>query len=377
MAPNPDTPSFVNVLVVDDQPENLLSMEAVLTSPEIHLVLARSGKEALRAVLEYDFALILMDVQMPLMDGFETAELIRQRERSRLTPIIFVTAINKSDRNMYQGYSFGAVDYVFKPFMPEILKSKVDVFVELFRKSSELKDKSDDLARINRRLEVSSQATLKRSGSLLEAFLAWAPSLPPDTEGLGPLLTRLDEERNQINKMSTGLQDLADSAKGQMVFARVSLASLCPQVVAEFSAQTAEFHVHWEIQDLPDIWGDEAQLRIVFRHLLSNALRFAQGVPSPVIEIGSFSDKKGIVVFIKDNGPGFDVVAEDDLVGTFQSISAQETFEGVGVSLVVAQRIIRRHGGLIWATTNLGKGSVVSFLLDPAPPALGEGRRAS
>lgn len=128
----------VNVLLVDDRPEGLLTMEAVLRSAEYNLVSATSGPEALARMTEYDFAVILLDVQMPGMDGFEAARRAREIERSKHTPIIFVTAINKDDRYVLRGYESGAVDYIFKPFDPEILKSKVAIFSDLFRKNQQL-----------------------------------------------------------------------------------------------------------------------------------------------------------------------------------------------------------------------------------------------
>src|SRR5579872_3901122 len=121
----------INILLVDDHPENLLALEAVLSDPGRNLVRATSGQEALRHLLQDDFAVILLDVQMPMLNGFDTARLIRARERSRHTPIIFLTAINKTEMHVGRGYSLGAVDYIFKPFDPEVLKTKVGVFVEL------------------------------------------------------------------------------------------------------------------------------------------------------------------------------------------------------------------------------------------------------
>jgi signal transduction histidine kinase len=138
----------VNILLVDDKPENLLSLEAVLESlrePQ-NLVKAHSGREALRYVLKEDFAVILIDVQMPGMDGFETVDLIKERERSRHTPVIFITALSKNEMYISRGYSAGAVDYILKPIVPEILRSKVTVFVDLFKKSEEVKRLNYDLA---------------------------------------------------------------------------------------------------------------------------------------------------------------------------------------------------------------------------------------
>lgn len=146
-------PERVNLLLVDDQPQNLLALEAILDeSPEkLNIVKAQSGKEALRRLLEQDFAMILLDVLMPEMDGFETAALIRQRDRSRHTPIIFLTAVGNSDAHVFKGYSVGAVDYLFKPVAPDIVRAKVATFVELFKKTEEVKRQAEQLREIERR----------------------------------------------------------------------------------------------------------------------------------------------------------------------------------------------------------------------------------
>jgi hypothetical protein len=150
-------PDRVNVLLVDDRPENLLALEAILNSPSYNLVQASSGTEALRCLLNQDFAVILLDVQMPGMDGFETATLIRSRDRSRSTPIIFITAFSSNDTHVFKGYSLGAVDYLFKPLKPEILTSKVQVFVELFQKTVEVKQQATQLAAVNSELSKSEE----------------------------------------------------------------------------------------------------------------------------------------------------------------------------------------------------------------------------
>ena len=150
-------PSPVNILLVDDHPENLLALEAILGSLGENLVQANSGQEALRCLLNQDFAVILLDVQMPDMDGFETATLIRNRERSRQTPIIFLTAFSTSEQLMFKGYSLGAVDYLHKPLNASILTSKVIVFVNLFRKTEAVKAQAAQLAAINTELSESEQ----------------------------------------------------------------------------------------------------------------------------------------------------------------------------------------------------------------------------
>ncbi|OKH26976.1 ATP-binding protein [Chroogloeocystis siderophila] len=141
----------VNILMVDDHPENLLALEAILEGLGQNLVKAHSGMEALRCLLNQDFAVILLDVQMPDMDGFETAALIRQRARSHSTPIIFLTAFSTSDTLQIRGYSLGAVDYLFKPIQPEILTSKVSVFVELYQKTAQIERQAAELKKSEER----------------------------------------------------------------------------------------------------------------------------------------------------------------------------------------------------------------------------------
>jgi len=153
-----------HILMVDDRPENLMALEAILEPLGHELVRANSGEEALREVLRQDFACILLDVQMPGMNGFETAELIKGRERSRFTPILFLTAISKEDEFVFQGYSVGAVDYMFKPFNPDILRSKVSVFVDLYLKTEQLRQQELRLRESERReLELEHRTRLLES----------------------------------------------------------------------------------------------------------------------------------------------------------------------------------------------------------------------
>lgn len=141
----------VRVLVVDDQPANLLAVEATLSDLDLDIVNASSGEDALRCLLADDFALILMDVRLPGMDGFETAELIRRRRRSRHTPIIFLTASERADDQVFQGYTLGAVDYLVKPIKPEQLRSKVTVFADLFRQAERIRVQAEQVRRLEQR----------------------------------------------------------------------------------------------------------------------------------------------------------------------------------------------------------------------------------
>jgi PAS domain S-box-containing protein len=181
-AREPMEPPRARILMVDDRAENLFALEAILEPLGHELVRANSGEEALRAVLTSDFACILMDVQMPRMNGFEAAQIIKSRERSRHTPILFLTAISKEEEFIYEGYSVGAVDYIFKPFNPDILRSKVAVFVELFLKNELLKEGERKLRESERReMELRHRTELLESearmaqivGSAMEAIITF------------------------------------------------------------------------------------------------------------------------------------------------------------------------------------------------------------
>ncbi len=169
-----------NILLVDDRPENLLALEALLEPLDANTVRANSGDEALKRILAQDFAVILLDVQMPGLNGFETAKLIKAREKSRFIPIIFLTAISKDEQFVFEGYSVGAVDYMFKPFPPDVLRSKVAVFIDLHRKQEQLKEQEQRLRESERReLELRHASTLRESearmaevvGSAMDAII--------------------------------------------------------------------------------------------------------------------------------------------------------------------------------------------------------------
>lgn len=158
----------ISILLVDDRPENLLALENLLESPDLNILKATSGNEALSFMLEYDLALVLLDVQMPDMDGFETASLMRGSDKTKQVPIIFVTAISKEQEHIFKGYEAGAVDYIFKPLDPHILKSKVNVFLDLYKQKKLLERNSHDLKQTVEELKRANEKIVEQQKSVIE-----------------------------------------------------------------------------------------------------------------------------------------------------------------------------------------------------------------
>ena len=200
------------ILLVDDRPENLLALEAILSALDQTLVRASSGEEALKALLTDDFAVILLDVQMPGMDGFETAAHIKRRERTRDIPIIFLTAINHGPHHTFRGYAAGAVDYISKPFDPWVLRAKVSVFVELYMKNCQLKEQA---ALLRLQLEAGAPAPASSNGSgsgTPEAAPAPGRRNSPTGGLLAELSARLAAVEEQAEALTKQLDESADSA---------------------------------------------------------------------------------------------------------------------------------------------------------------------
>lgn len=186
-----------DILIVDDRPENLLALESLLESPDLNIIKAASGNEALGLMLQHDFALVLLDVQMPEMDGFETAELMRGSEKTRDIPIIFLTAISKEQRHVFKGYETGAVDYLFKPLEPEILKSKVKIFLDLYGQRKALERNTNNLKKAIAKLKKS-EVELKKAKEAAETA----------TEAKNEFLAHLSHEiRTPLNTI-LGMEDL-------------------------------------------------------------------------------------------------------------------------------------------------------------------------
>ncbi len=393
----------VKILLVDDQPENLLSAGAVLDVLGEEVVKATSGREALLHLLDHEFAVILLDIMMPEMDGFETAALIRQRERSRDTPIIFLTALGASEEHMRRGYDLGAVDYITKPFVPEILRSKVSAFVELHRKTLLLAQQSKllesrnaelqgamerssqaeeeitalnrhlerqltQLAEMNRELEAFSytvshdlRAPLSRIGGFSRALLDFhADQLDPT----GRLyLERIDHSAARMCELVEDLLNFSRLARSDLSEEEVDLSALAAAIDAELRSREPDRQVQFLNPPGLSAWGDPALLRAALLNLLENAWKYTRKHATACIEFGIIQTSGGSVYFVRDDGAGFEMADAERLFRPFERLHKDSEFAGTGIGLATVERVIRRHGGRVWAEGEIERGATFYFAL--------------
>lgn len=378
----------VRILLVDDQPANLVALKAILEGISPHIVMARSGREALKQLLLADFAVILLDVKMPDMDGFETATLIRARERSRDTPIIFLTAADRDAQMAVRGYAVGAVDYLIKPVVPEFVRSKVSVFVELARKNAELVRQAErlraseeaaleltvtqkalirDLEHKNHELESFSYAVSHDLRAPLRRVEGFARALEETGEVSSSLGTRfLGNIRTSIIQMGQLIDDVIHLARVTSTELReqdVDLSAVARVALDQMKQADPERTVATMIRPGMIVRGDGRLLRIALENLLQNAWKFTGKRPDAMIEVGSRQQDGERTYYVQDNGVGFDMEFAGRLFGPFQRLHRSEEFPGTGIGLATVRRVIHRHGGRVWAEAKPGEGARFSFTL--------------
>jgi two-component system sensor histidine kinase/response regulator len=411
----------VDVLLVDDQPENLLALEAILEELGENLVRASSGIEALRQVLEHDFAVILMDVRMPGMDGFETARLIHGRPASCHTPIIFLTAYHAADAEMMRGYKIGAVDYLVKPFEANILRSKVALFVELKRKSALIQRQHEELlvretearqlAEARLRLQERDIAEHKRFEKELAAardtalglaetkseFLAnmsheirtpvssilGLASILLDTKMNAEQLELAREVKDNITALMTIINDILDFSKmsaGKLVFEKIDfeLEGTARGALKLVSREAHNKRLQTSMSIAPGVprilRGDPGRLRQVLTNLLSNAVKFTErgSVSMTVAALADTPAESTLRFEVIDTGIG---IAEEERARLFEpfsqlNVSTSRRLGGSGLGLAIARALVERMGGSIGVSSTPGAGSTFWFNAKfPKPPA--------
>ena len=373
------TETRVNILLVDDDATKRFALRAILAPLEENIVEASSGADALRQLLRNEFAVILLDVRMPIMDGFETAQLIRQRPRSELTPIIFVTALDQAETDMGRGYDLGAVDFVFAPVVAAIMRAKTTVFVELYRAQQELRryrsqlemlveERTTALTAVNRELEAFSYSVSHDLRAPLEAFDGLSSSLLNDYSGqLDPkardYLVRMRRTAERMRSVFDGLQSLFRLTSGEIRREQIDVSEMAREVVEEIEASEPRAGVDVAIAPEMTLMGDKRLVRILLGNLVSNAWKFTGTKEQARIEIGSETVDGEQRIFVRDNGVGFDMIYTHRLFGAFQRLHSQSEFGGVGIGLATARRIVNRHGGRIWAEGAVGEGATFYFVI--------------
>ena len=371
--------SKVGILIVDDDATKRFALRTILAPLDEDVVEASSGADALRQLLRNEFAVVLLDVRMPIMDGFETAQLIRQRPRSELTPIIFVTALDQAETDMGRGYTLGAVDFVFAPVVPSIMRAKVSVFVDLYRAQQELRryrtqletlveERTIALTAINRELEAFSYSVSHDLRAPLTSFDALGKTLLEEHSGkldkrALEQLRKMREVGERMASVFDGLQMLFRLTSGEIRREQVDVSALAAEIVQELRAANRKRKVEVEIATAITVNGDRRLVHILLSNLLNNAWKFTSPKPAARIWIGQEAVEGESRVFVKDDGVGLDMIDSHRLFGAFQRLHSQSEFAGAGIGLATARRIVNRHGGRIWAEGAVGEGATFYFVL--------------
>jgi two-component system sensor histidine kinase/response regulator len=358
------------ILIVDDVEANLVALEAQLASLDCEIVRARSGNEALRQLLRREFAVMLLDVQMPEMDGYEVARLARDNRATREMPIIFVTAMHETEESVLQGYGSGAIDFLFKPINGHVLKGKVQVFLELAAGRRRLLDEiaahkrtQADLEAFNYSVSHDLRAPLRSLDGFSAVLLEDYADVLDDKgrEHLG----RIRAAAGRMGELIEDLLELSKVSRAPVRRLPVDLAPLVETVVKELREREPERAVEVVVPPTLEARGDARLLQIVLENLLRNAWKFTRERPSARIEVGVTNGAE-TVYFVKDDGVGFDPAFADRLFQPFQRLHGAAEFEGTGIGLAIVSRIIGGHGGRIWAQASRGGGAQFSFTLEPA-----------
>ncbi|WP_121357350.1 sensor histidine kinase [Flavisolibacter nicotianae] len=396
----------IKILIVDDRPDNLLSIETILENDNYEIVKAQSGKAALKILLnQHDFTLILMDVQMPDINGLETASLIYQREKLKHIPIIFITAHNYNDEHVFEGYKIGAIDYIYKPINPELLRFKVGVFAEMYQKNHQLLLQEQKLKQMNanlareieerrmseERVRLLNQQLLENNRSLkatieeldrfayvashdlqepLRKILVFSDKLLSTqrqhvTEDMMRYMEKIMKSSERMQKLINDLLAFSRQEDNAAGFTEVDLNHLVADVLSDMEVEIEKNRAQVKVDSLPTLWANPSGMRQLFQNLISNAIKFRKPEIVPIVSIycqandtpmnSEFDTNCRIVV--EDNGIGFDEKYAEEIFVVFKRLHSYHEYEGTGVGLSICKKIIDKHQGRISAESENGKGS--------------------
>jgi signal transduction histidine kinase len=375
-----------NILIIDDDPNKLNLLEVLLKVLNQNIIKCNSGEDGLRALLKYEVAVILLDVRMPVMDGFETAKIIRERTKTSTVPIIFITAYNVGEYNASKGYSLGAVDYIFFPFNEEFLLAKVRVFLDLYFLRKKEQKQAEQLAKINEEL-LHTNKRLEQSNRDLEQFAYVASHDLQEPLRMVTMFTQLldkkyshqlDEDAheyiqfavNGAKKMQMLIHDLLTysriSTQGKN-FKIKNATEILKEAINNLKPLIDENDAVITYDPLPAIYCVETQIMRLFQNLLSNAIKFRKENESPRIHI-SCKQIDDINTFeVKDNGIGISSEYFERIFVIFQRIEVQTKYPGTGIGLSVCKKIVEWHDGKIWLESKENEGTTFFFTLNSKP----------
>ena len=402
--------NLVKILVVDDRPDNLMSIESILERENYAIVKANSGRAALKVLLQqFDFSLILMDVQMPDMNGFETAALIYQRDKLKDIPIIFITAHNHEDEAIFKGYKVGAVDFIYKPINPELLRIKVGLFVELYTKTQSLIAQEKKLLNSNaslqkeiREREASEQRVLDLNEQLMKnnhhlqvvneeldrfAYIASHDLQEPlrkirvfsdmimQKGGAVPEVEKyIQKITNATIRMQQLVNDLLRFSRHAIQggdFIMADLNEIAREAITELEIRIQHANASISIENLPSMQVIPTLIRQLFYNLISNAIKFRKKEEAPLVRIYAEEVKETeqetgeethyYKVFVTDNGIGFENQYREDIFVVFKRLHSYHEIEGTGIGLSICKKIMEQHHGYIEASSELNKGSTFVF----------------
>ena len=383
------------LLIVDDLPDNLRALDALIRDEQRLVLHANSGDEALALLLEHEFALAILDVQMPGMDGFELAELMRGTERTRNIPIMFVSAAGRELNYAFKGYESGAVDFLYKPLDPDAVRGKVAVFVALDQQRRETRRQVAELERSRREQEVllrelnATQEELQRSLRMRDEFMSLVAHelrTPLNTlflesqmrtlqlrrgnsEAFGPeqltAMTRRDER--QIKAMIRLIDDMLDvsrmrSGKLSIRPAQVELTGLLEQVVSDLSLQAAATGCSISLAPHAPVSGywDEFRIEQVIVNLLTNALRYGGGC---TVEVSLHQLPGAVRIDVRDQGKGIAVEDIERIFEPYERGTRNGEPKGLGLGLYISRQLAVAHGGELMVMSEAGQGSTFSLVL--------------
>jgi light-regulated signal transduction histidine kinase (bacteriophytochrome) len=359
--------------MVDDRQENLVAMEAVLARPDRRLLTATSGNDALRLLLRNDIAVALLDVQMPGMDGYEIARLMRGEARTRDVPIIFVTAGDHSDDRVFQGYEVGAVDFLYKPVNAVALESKVEVFIQLHRNavqlrtlnaalektSARLQERIVDLENVNRTLLHDLRAPL-RSIDGFSRILVESCRAQLDEEAVG-YLDRISKACHRMGRMLEDLHHLLRVSGTDESFSEIDCDRVLSDVLEDLGADLSATATEVTHDPLPTVHANATLLALVLQNLIGNAIKF-RGSEPPRIHVGAQRDGRRWRFGVRDNGIGIDPEHVQKVFGVFKR-AVSDAIPGTGVGLALCKQAVEKHGGTIWVESTPGAGSTFYFTI--------------